>query len=252
MERVYQICALVCILLLAASGVATAAALPAEQNVSVSKLKLRTSSGAVGAELYEAPSPAAKPAIVVLHGAGGTLFDGPEMRRVAQHLAENGNAVYVLHYFEATGTLFARDATMQKNFGTWLQTVRDSIAAVQELRGTNAPVGLYGYSLGGFLSLAAASDNPRVGAVVEHAGGVWNGKMDRIGKLPPVLVVHGRQDGRVPFARYAEPLLPVLRQRAANVQTRFFSAEAHVFTQPAMREVKKSAAQFFRRYLTAR
>jgi carboxymethylenebutenolidase len=187
--------------------------------------------------------------VVVLHGAGGTLFDGPEMRRVSRHLAESGNAVYLVHYFDRTGTLFARDRTMQKNFGVWRETVRDSIVAIQELRGSTAPVGIYGYSLGGFLALFTASDNPRVAAVVEHAGGVWNGKEDRIRKMPPVLMVHGERDGRVSFDKYARPLVTLLRSRGAPVEIQFFPAESHVFTQDAMLKVRQEAARFFRKHL---
>lgn len=228
-------------------GAAVAAEPIVESNVT-----LRLSSGELRAEVFEPSARGARPIVVVLHGAGGTLFDGPEMRRVARYLAGAGNAVYVLHYFETTGTFFARDASMQTHFGTWLRAVRESIPALQKLRASEAPVGIYGYSLGGFLALLAASDNPRVGAVVEHAGGVWNGKMERVGRMPPVLMVHGLQDGRVPFPKYAEPLLPVLRRRAASVQTRFFPAEAHVFSQRAMAEVRPAAAKFFAQHLTRR
>ena len=220
-----------------------------QASVITSTIKLQTASGTIRANVFEPAGRGKRPVIIVLHGAGGTLFDGPEMRRVSRHLAAEGNAVYLLHYFNRTGTLFARDRSMEKNFGAWLETVRDSIVAVQELRRDSSPVGIYGYSLGGFLALFTASDNPRVGAVVEHAGGVWNGKEDRIRKMPPVLMVHGEQDARVSFTRYAKPLLPLLRSRGARVETRFFPAEGHVFTQTAMLQVRRHAARFFRQHL---
>ena len=220
--------------------------------VTVSKVSLSIGDAKIGAEVFELPSARKRPVVVVLHGAGGTLFDGPEMRRVARHLAAEGNAVYFLRYFERTGSVFAVDSSMQKHFGTWRRTVTEAIPAIQQLRGDRSPVGIYGYSLGGFLALFTASDNPNVAAVVEHAGGVWNGKIDRIGKLPPVLMIHGEQDGRVPFEQYAKPLERALRQRGGNLQTRFFPAEAHVFTPQAMQEVRGAAAAFFRRHLGGR
>ena len=70
-----------------------------------------------------------------------------------------------------------------------------------------------------------------------------------IRKMPPVLMVHGERDGRVPFEQYAKPLVPVLRLRAATLETRFFPEEGHVFTPAAMKEVREDAAQFFRRHL---
>jgi carboxymethylenebutenolidase len=186
-----------------------------------------------------------RPAVVVLHGAGGTWLDGPEMRRLARFLAAAGADVYLVHYFNRTGTLFAHDPAMQRNFQTWLATVRDAIRWVQMERRDPAPIGLYGYSLGAFLSLAAASDNPRVGAVVEQAGGMWNGNEKLIGEMPPVLVVHGLADQRVPFKKYAKPLVAVLRRRQTDFRTRFVAGEGHGFTPSAMMMVRKQARDFF-------
>lgn len=220
-----------------------------ETSVTVTGTVLRTKSGNVRADVFEESGARKRPVVIVLHGAGGTLLDGPEMRRVARHLAEAGNAVYLLHYFERTGTLFARDAVMQAHFGEWLETVRGSVVAVQEARKDTRPVGIYGYSLGAFLAVLASSDNPRVAAVVEHAGGIWNSKMERVGKMPPVLMIHGRRDARVPFEKYAQPLLTVLRSHSPTVETRFFPDEGHGFTQAAMTDVRDDAVKFFRRYL---
>ena len=228
----------------------TARAAADETPLRVSKISVRTEAGAIRADVFELADKAQRPVVIVLHGAGGMMFDGGEMRRVSQHLAREGNAVYLLHYFNSTGTPFAlRGATMERHFGTWRRTVHDAIVEIQAVRGDRSPVGLYGYSLGAFLALFTASDNPRVGAVVEHAGGIWKGKLDRVGKLPPVLMIHGERDARVPFDEYARPVVPVLRKRARAVETRFFPDEAHGFTPAAMEAVRQDAARFFRRWL---
>ena len=70
--------------------------------------------------------------------------------------------------------------------------------------------------------------------------------------MPPVLMVHGKRDARVPFEKYAAPLIPVLRKRAAALETHFFADEGHVFSPPALAEVREDAARFFRRKLTRR
>ncbi|MGI9087324.1 MAG: dienelactone hydrolase family protein [Chthoniobacterales bacterium] len=229
--------------------IASARAQPNESSVVQSGVELRIGGDKIPADVFERADHPAGATILVLHGAGGILFDGPEMRRVGRSLAADGNAVYLIHYFAKTGTLFALDSTMQKNFDTWLKTVRGAVVAVQELRGDASPVGIYGYSLGGFLSLLAASDNPRVGAVVEHAGGIWNNKMERVGKMPPVLMIHGLEDARVPVEKYAKPLIPVLRQHAPTVATRFFPGEGHGFASAAMVKVREEARRFFRAHL---
>ena len=225
----------------------------ADESLKVSDIAIRSGGRAVRATVFEPPGGASRPAVLVLHGAGGMLFDGAEMRRISRHLAGEGNTVYLLHYFNSTRTPFAvRGATMERHFGTWKRTVLDAIEQIYASRPDRTPVGIYGYSLGGFLALFAASDNPRVGAVVEHAGGVWDGKLDRLGKLPPVLMIHGEQDGRVPFSKYAAPIVPELRKRSPTVETRFLRSEGHRFTPAGLRIVHEDAARFFRRWLRRR
>ncbi len=188
--------------------------------------------------------------ILVLYGAGGMLFDGARMRRVARALSANGYTVFVLHYFNRTGTTYARDPAMMKNFDTWRGTVRDGISWVAEQRQSDlraSRIGVYGYSLGGFLALASASDNPKVGAVVEHSGGIWNNQFERIGRLPPVLIIHGKQDGRVPFEKYCLPLEGALTKRGTPFQKRIFPAEGHVFSPAAATEAAQDAVHFFDR-----
>lgn len=239
--------ALFCGVLLATCGSPVAAAPP--PIIQITSVPFTSGGARVVMDRYAATPAINSPTILVLHGAGGMLFDGAEMKRVARSLAEAGNTVYLLRYFNRTGSLFAVDSTMQRHFNVWLETVQDAIGAAQQDRGTSTPVGLFGYSLGAFLSLAAASGNPRVGAVVELAGGIWNNQRSRIGAMPPVLILHGRDDARVPFAKYAEPLMATLKQRHTQVQTRFFEGEGHVFKAPALVVVRTEAARFFRQHL---
>jgi len=219
------------------------------EHLMLSKISTQSGGHRIRVDKYATTQSGKHPAILVLHGAGGTLLDGPEMRRVARRLAEAGNTVYLVHYFNRTGTIVAMDAGMQKNFPAWLVTVRDCIKFAQRDNANPLPVGIYGYSLGGFLALAAASDNPAVGAVVEHAGGIWNGEAERIKHMPPVLVVHGEGDRRVAFQKYAQPLVTVLRERGATPKVRFFPGEGHVFTAVAMSSVRGAAVEFFRQHL---
>jgi dienelactone hydrolase len=186
--------------------------------------------------------------VIVLYGAGGMVFDGPSMKRVARALANAGDTAYLLRYYNSTGTIVALDSTMQKHFEEWLRTLRDAIVWVHGREENKArPIGLYGYSLGGFLAIAAASDNPLVGAVTEQAGGIWNSKEGRVGKMPPVLMVHGLEDKRVPVEKFAKPLLRVLRARGGHVETDFVPGEGHVFSESAMAVVRPKVAKFFRR-----
>lgn len=197
------------------------------------------------------PKDASHPAIIVLHGAGGMLFDGPEMSRVAADLAGAGYEAYQVHYFNRTHTWFARQAVLLKLFPIWLETVHDAVEWVHALHPEARSVGMFGYSLGAFASIEEARRNPQVGAVVEHAGGFWNAhpKGPTRQPLPPMLLIHGRDDERVPFTKYTEPLLAFLRQHNDPFETRFYPGEGHNFSPPAKARVRAQALEFFRRVM---
>jgi dipeptidyl aminopeptidase/acylaminoacyl peptidase len=67
--------------------------------------------------------------------------------------------------------------------------------------------------------------------------------------MPPVLMVHGLEDKRVPVEKYAKPLRRVLRERGAQVETEFVPGEGHVFSEAAMAKVRPKVAKFFGREL---
>jgi dienelactone hydrolase len=226
-------------LLISAAGADGAHARPTSLFFESGNRKIRADRYApVGTQSYRA--------VIVLYGAGGMVFDGPSMRRVARALADAGDTVYLLHYYNRTGTIVALDSTMQKHFDEWLETLRDGILWVHGREGKRS-IGLYGYSLGGFLAIAAASDNPLVGAVTEQAGGIWNSQEKRVGTMPPVLMMHGLEDKRVPVEKYAKPLRRVLRERGGHVETLFVPGEGHVFSEAAMAIVRPKVAKFFTR-----
>jgi carboxymethylenebutenolidase len=200
-------------------------------------------------DLYEPAGDGAHPTILLLYGAGGLVFDGSRMRVAAQRFVRAGYTVYLLHYFNQTRTLAAPPWTMRKNFATWLQTVRESIGWIERQQGSSTPIGIYGFSLGGFLALAVASDNPEVGAVVEQAGGIADEKSQPIGHMPSLLLVHGGRDRWVPFKEYAEPLEVALQEHGIKFETRFFPLEGHKFKPAALEDARAHAINFFRRNL---
>src|SRR5438552_17684273 len=90
------------------------------------------------------------PAVVALHGSGG---GHTTMSEPATLLARHGFAVYVLHYFDRTGTTFADKQTIFRNFPLWMKTLWDALShvekqAVEDLK----RIGLLGRSLGGHLA----------------------------------------------------------------------------------------------------
>ncbi|MDQ3200085.1 MAG: dienelactone hydrolase family protein [Verrucomicrobiota bacterium] len=195
---------------------------------------------------------AAHPPVLVLHGAGGMLFDGPEMSRVARELATAGFEAYQVHYFDRTHTWFARQAVLLQLFPTWRETVHDAVTWVQAERPDARKVGIFGYSLGAFAGIEEARRNPAIGAVVEQAGGFWNAHPEGATRqpLPPILLIHGLEDQRVPFAKYARPLLAFLRAHDDPFATHFYPGEGHNFSPSALHRVRAETVAFFQRHLS--
>src|SRR3979411_1094665 len=72
-------------------------------------------------EMLDGPAPT----VIALHGAGGNISG---MERYATMLAAEGFAVYLLHYFDRTGTEPADLQSMKRNFPLWMKTLWDAIS----------------------------------------------------------------------------------------------------------------------------
>src|SRR5450432_4167111 len=95
------------------AGGSACATLPNEKPIACSVTQRSFESGGVKilVDVYSPnESASVRRPILVLHGAGGMLFDGPEMARVAGELAAAGFEAYQVHYFDRTHTWFAREA----------------------------------------------------------------------------------------------------------------------------------------------
>jgi dienelactone hydrolase len=198
------------------------------------------------------PKSVRRPApILVLHGAGGMLFDGPEMSRVARSLASAGFEAFQVHYFDRTHTLFARQAVLLKLFPTWLGTVHDAVAWLHAIRPDARKIGIFGYSLGAFAAIETARRDNSIGAVVEQAGGFWHGHPEGPTRqpLPSILIIHGTADRRVPGEKYTEPLIAYLLAHDDPFTTKFYPGEGHDFSATANANVREEAVKFFARHL---
>src|ERR1051326_7214481 len=213
---------------------------------------------------YDATDQQPRPTILLLYGAGGLAFDGSRMRVTAQRFVSAGYNVYLLHYFDQTRASFTEPWIIRKDFDEWVDTVRDAIewihnqpsssgqgsgatsaaklthraaiAAATQARYPQSGIGLYGYSLGGFIALEAASDNPQVGAIVDFAGG-WQSAMKPLGRMPPLLLLNGQRDRWVPYNKYVEPLYRYLEQHHIPYQSRVFPKAGHKFKAAELEDV---------------
>jgi carboxymethylenebutenolidase len=179
------------------------------------------------------------PAVILVHGTAG--LEGKEgekgdaelYRWCARLLAGQGYHALVVHYFDSTGTKRIDPREVQNNkklFRTWTETVRESVRYTTKLPGVDKKrIGLIGFSLGAYLSLAVAgeSDAP-VAAVVDLFGGLPELFHDRAYKLPPTLIIHGNADKVVPV-REARDLEKLLQKHKRPYDIKIYEKADHLF-----------------------
>jgi dienelactone hydrolase len=192
------------------------------------------------------PNPAgSSPAVILIHGSGGPLHG---MDPFASQAALFGVHVFVLHYFERTGHYWVSPSQIESNFLAWLETLKDAVSFVASQPGVDiSRIGLLGFSLGAYLSLALATQDSRIAAVAELFGGLPEQFTKHAGNLPPVLILHGAQDTTVPVER-AHELERILQQHKIPYQIKIYPDQGHVFRGLAQLDAMRRVAQFFRNY----
>ena len=194
------------------------------------------------------PASAGNPAVIALHGAGGGVTG---MDKSAVLLAEQGFAVYVLHYFDRTDTQFADKQIIFRNFPLWMKTLWDAISFVEKQPAVDpARIALLGFSLGAYLSLANASIDGRVRAVVEFFGGLPREMKLFMRRLCPVLILHGEADPTVPVDE-AYQLRDLLQKKNIPFEIKIYPGAGHGFENEIWRDAGLRSLQFLRKHLAS-
>jgi dienelactone hydrolase len=196
-------------------------------------------------ETHDAPVPA----VVALHGAGGNVTG---MERYTSALVAQGFAVYVLHYFDRTGTESADKPTIMRNFPLWMKTLWDAISFVEtQPRIDSERIGLLGFSLGAYLSLANSAIDPRVKAVVEFFGGMPKEMNLFMRRLCPVLILHGENDATISVEE-AYQLQKLLEKKGIPYEIKIYPGAGHGFEDETIwRDAGLRSLQFLQKYLAA-
>lgn len=186
------------------------------------------------------------PAVIALHGAGGGVQG---MDKSAALLAEQGFAVYVLHYFDRTDTQFADKPTIFRNFPIWMKTLWDAVSFVEKQPNVDRErLALLGFSLGAYLSLANASIDGRIRAVVEFFGGLPREMKFFMRRLCPTLILHGEADPTVPVAE-AYNLQRLLEEKGIPYEIKIYPGAGHGFENETWRNAGLRTLQFLQRQL---
>ncbi len=187
------------------------------------------------------------PVVVALHGSGG-LYNGAGLD-FAQLLANQGFFVCVPHYFEATETNWADNATIWREFPTWMGVISDAIdfASAQPQADPNR-IGVIGFSLGAYLALSLGVQQPRIKAIVDFFGGMPDHFAERLDHLAPVLILHGEADTTVPVAE-AHKIEQLLKARNIDYEIKLYKNAGHGFRGFDMMDAGQRSYRFLKRHL---
>ncbi len=200
------------------------------------------------AYLPETADGAAVPAVIALHGAGGGVSG---MDRYAAMLAAEGFAVYILHFFDRTGTESADKPTILRNFPVWMKTLWDATSFVEAQPEVDRErIALLGFSLGAYLSLANSAIDRRVKIVVEFFGGMPKEMNFFMRRLCPVLILHGEADPTVPVSE-AYQLQKLLEKKKIPYEMKIYPGAGHGFEAEVWRDAGLRSLAFLQKYLAA-
>jgi carboxymethylenebutenolidase len=186
------------------------------------------------------------PAVIALYGAGGNVSG---MERYAAVLAAQGFAVYLLHYFDRTGTTFADKQVIFRNFPLWMKTLWDAISFVEKQPQVDADrIALLGFSLGAYLSLANSAIDHRVKIVVEFFGGMPKEMKLFMRRLCPVLILHGEDDPTVPVEE-AYQLQKLLEKKGISYEIKIYPGAGHGFDSETWKDAGQRSLQFLQKHL---
>ena len=164
-------------------------------------------------------------------------------------LTRAGYAVFVVNYFERTGHDWVLPNMIEEHFLAWLEVLGEAVTHIAARPAIDVErIGLMGVSLGAYLSLALASKDDRVAAVVDMFGGIPEFFLEKARAMPPVLILHGENDPIV-SVREAWKLEALLKRLNAPYEIKAYSGEGHVLGKTAAWDAAQRIFRFLEKYV---
>jgi carboxymethylenebutenolidase len=222
-------------LLLMAAWCVAASGAQAAQEIVVAEASVEVAGRALPIRRYLAAGTDRRPIVVLLHGSRGLSNHLPAYDRYARDLAAAGIDAWLFDYAQpdelaaihSAGSAQRREALYARFGDGWVSLVRTVAAAALKQDSSSGKVGLLGFSLGGFVGVAAAS-RPLFSALVAFYAGLPAFYHPPIASLPPLLAIHGDADRAVPLSQGAA-LVARARQLGGAAELAIYAREGHGF-----------------------
>ena len=188
-----------------------------------------------------------RPTALILHGSKGLDAHLEAYERYARDLAAAGVDALLFSYYRpedmaainGAPNASVRERYYARSADRWVSVVR---AVAKSTRGSgvaSANVGLLGFSLGGFVAVAAASE-PLFSVVTTFYAGLPEFYDHPIKSLPPLLDIHGDADRSVPLSQGLK-LVAAAKHLGGVADVAVFRNEGHGFDlDPANRNASRA------------
>jgi len=219
-----------------------------------------TSRGTRVVKAFLAEGQGPHPAIIVLHGSQGLEKYRDFYERQATQLAHAGFDAYVLNYYNeqdvaCSKNVETRRANFSRRIGDWSQMISDVVTEVLAQGAKARPVGIVGFSQGGYLGTSVASRDTRIAALVVYYGGIpaqrTAGSKHPITHMPPLLELHGDADTVVPIEKGKE-LVEMTRSLGQSAEMVVYPGAGHGFNRSAATDAEQRTLAFFQARLMGR
>ena len=224
MNRITQAALAFCALVVFLAPAGYAADVPGK------KITLPATERPVHVTQFKAPGDAARPSVLLLHGAGGFDRRIADYNRYAAALANQGMDAYLVYYYSDADekSMSSGLDVFEDRYAAWARTVGELADYLEKQKDSNGKAGLIGFSNGGILATGASTLDANITAAVIYYGTEPWPLGSPAKRFPPLLVLHGDADQIIPVDA-GRHLATLAKQLGGRVDLVIYPGEMHGF-----------------------